>query len=100
MLWGVDELLTYHYLVAEALRVGEVSYEEFWRFSKTQQADLIWRTLFVERTPLSEATRGVVTTLQQLGPRSRDAKFGGLSALLQGPYPDRRHRSRAEDGRG
>ncbi len=70
MLWGVDELLTYHYLVAEVFRVvpaGVLPYESFWKMIKTQQADHIWKNLFVERTPLSEACRGVVTTLTKLG---------------------------------
>ena len=70
MLWGIDELLTYHYLVAEVFRVVPATalpYESFWKMSKTQQADHIWKNLFVDRTPLSEACRGVVTTLTKLG---------------------------------
>ncbi len=70
MLWGVDELVTYHYLVAELFRVlsaTKLPYETFWKMSKADQADLIWKNLFVERTPLSEACRGVLTTLQKLG---------------------------------
>src|ERR1044071_8395205 len=64
---GIDELLTYHYLVAETFRSAEVSYESFWRMSRKEQADLVWRTLFVENTPVSEATRGVVTVLDAFG---------------------------------
>ncbi|MDB5292134.1 MAG: hypothetical protein JWL69_3375 [Phycisphaerales bacterium] len=70
MLWGIDELVTYHYLVAEVFRVvpaSKLPYEQFWKMSKTVQADHIWKNLFVERTPLSEACRGVLTTLQRLG---------------------------------
>lgn len=93
MLWGLDELLTYHYLVAEVFRVapargsreggggpgvrggrggrgGETlgpSYEEFWNMPKSAQADHIWKHLFVERTPISEACRGVLTCLEKLG---------------------------------
>jgi hypothetical protein len=70
MLWGVDELVTYHYLVAEVYRVvpaTKLPYEQFWKMSKTQQADHIWKNLFVERTPIGEACRGVLTTLQLLG---------------------------------
>ncbi|MEW6161522.1 MAG: glucuronate isomerase, partial [Verrucomicrobiota bacterium] len=39
-----------------------------------QQADLIWNALFVEHSPVSEACRGVVTTLNALGldPRKKD----------------------------
>src|SRR4051794_24721294 len=70
LLWGVDELLTYHYLVAEVFRVvpaTKLPYADFWKMSKTQQADHIWKHLFVERSPISEACRGVLTTLQRLG---------------------------------
>jgi hypothetical protein len=70
LLWGVDELLTYHYLVAEIYRVvpaTKLPYEEFWRMTKRQQADHIWKHLFVERAPISEACRGVLTTIAKLG---------------------------------
>jgi hypothetical protein len=74
--WGVDELLTYHYLIAEFFRNTDLPYETFWRMTKGQQADAIWKTLFVDASPLSEATRGVVTVLHALGldPRQRDLK--------------------------
>ncbi len=70
LLWGIDELVTYHYLVAEVYRVvpaSKLPYEQFWKMSKQAQADHIWKHLFVERTPISEACRGVLTTLQKLG---------------------------------
>jgi len=70
LLWGIDELVTYHYLIAEVFRVvppSALPYEKFWAMSKTQQADHIWKHLFVERTPISEACRGVLTTLKKLG---------------------------------
>jgi hypothetical protein len=70
MLWGIDELVTYHYLVAEVYRVvppSKLPYEQFWKMSKSQQADHIWKNLFVERTPVSEACRGVMTSMKRLG---------------------------------
>ncbi|MEO1497702.1 MAG: glucuronate isomerase [Planctomycetota bacterium] len=70
MLWGIDELVTYHYLIAEVMRElprDDFPTEKFWTLSQQEQADLIWRKLFVESTPLSEARRGVVTTLTKLG---------------------------------
>lgn len=67
LLWGVDELLTYHYLVAEFFRWTDMPYDEFWSMSKRQQADLIWKTLFIENSPYSEACRGVLTVLNKLG---------------------------------
>src|SRR6478609_3733483 len=67
LLWGIDELLTYHYLVAEVFRYLDMPYDKFWAMSKTQQADLIWDTLFIQHSPISEACRGVLTTLHALG---------------------------------
>lgn len=67
LLWGVDELLTYHYLAAETLRWSDVSYETYWRMSRREQADLVWKTLFVDHSPVSESCRGVLTTLSALG---------------------------------
>jgi hypothetical protein len=66
-LHGIDELLTYHYLVAEMFRSTAVRPEEFWQMSLTRKADLVWETLFVENTPLSEAARGVVTVFNAFG---------------------------------
>ena len=62
-LWGIDELLTYHYLEAELFRAAPVAPRDYWSLNKRQQADLIWKTLFVERAPVSEATRGVIAVL-------------------------------------
>jgi hypothetical protein len=69
-LWGIDELVTYHYLIAEVYRVvpsKKLPHEQFWKMTKRQQADHIWKNLFVEHSPISEACRGVLTTLQKLG---------------------------------
>jgi len=66
-LYGIDELLTYHYLTAETFRSTKISVEQFWRMSKTDQADLVWKTLFVENTPTSEATRGIISVLDVFG---------------------------------
>lgn len=70
MSWGIDELLTYHYLIAEVLREGfadGLTPDKLFAMSQAEQADVIWRKLFVEAGPLSEACRGVVTTLTRLG---------------------------------
>ncbi len=66
-LWGIDELLTYHYLEAEIFRFSNIQPEEYWRLTKREQADLIWRTLFLENAPISEATRGVACVMRELG---------------------------------
>ena len=66
-LWGIDELLTYHYLTAETFRTARMPYEQFWSMSKTAQADLVWKTLFVDNTPTSEAAQGIITVLDVFG---------------------------------
>src|ERR1039458_6895071 len=58
-LWGIDNLVTYHYLEAELFRSSRVQPAAYWQLSQREKADAIWRALFVENTPLSEATRGV-----------------------------------------
>jgi len=66
-LWGIDDLLTYHYLVAELFRANPIVPREYWKLSKCQQADLVWQSLFVDNSPVSEAARGVITVLSILG---------------------------------
>ena len=66
-LWGIDELLTYHYLEAEFFRYSDMTPEKYWTLSKQRQADAIWKTLFIENTPISEATRGVIAVLNAFG---------------------------------
>ena len=78
--WGIDDLLVYHYLVAEGFRHWDLPYETFWKMDKATKAELIWTTLFVQHSPLSEACRGVLTTLQALG---LDVKKRDLPLLRQ-----------------
>ena len=67
LLWGIDELITYHYLIAETLRWGVISPETFWQLSKRAQADVIWKTLFIDHSPYSESCRGILTALDSFG---------------------------------
>jgi hypothetical protein len=73
-LQGIDDLLTYHYLISETFRSTNLSRESFWLMTKAERADLVWQALFVENTPLSEATCGIVSVLDAFGldPRSPD----------------------------
>jgi hypothetical protein len=80
LLWGIDDLLVYHYLVAEAFRYSDLPYDKFWKLSKREQADLTWDALFIKNSPISEACRGVLTTLNELG---LDVKKRDLPALRQ-----------------
>jgi hypothetical protein len=87
-LWGIDELLNYHYLIAELFRFSSVAPEEFWQLSKREQSDLIWRTLFVENTPLSEATRGVIGVLSALGLDVRAADLRQAREFFDAQQPE------------
>jgi hypothetical protein len=78
LLRGIDELLIYHYLVAEAFRWIDLPYEKFWALPKAQQAEKIWNALFLEHSPISEACRGVLTCLNTLG---FDVKQRDLASL-------------------
>src|SRR6266516_3116067 len=63
-LWGIDELLTYHYLEAEFFRSSPMPHEQYWSLSKQERADAVWQALFVENSPISEATRGIIAVLK------------------------------------
>src|SRR5213592_978285 len=78
LLWGIDDLLVYHYLVAEAFRYTDMPYEKFWALPKASQAELIWDALFIRNSPISEACRGVLTTLHAL---ELDVKKRDLGAV-------------------
>ena len=78
LLWGIDELLVYHYLVSEAFRWIDQPFDEFWKLSKTEQAETVWNALFLEHSPISEACRGVLTCLNAFG---FDVKRRDLHAL-------------------
>jgi hypothetical protein len=83
MRWGIDDLVTYHYLVAELMRFADIRPEPFQRMSREAQADLVWDTLFVRNTPLSEATRGVVAVLSALGLNPAAADLGEARAYFR-----------------
>jgi hypothetical protein len=86
-LFGIDELLTYHYLVAETFRSARIAYDRFWRMSKTEQADLVWQTLFVESSPVSEAARGVVSVLDAFGLDTRATDLKEARAFFNSRTP-------------
>ena len=81
-LWGIDELLTYHYLEAEFFRFSRMPPEQYFPLSKKEKADAIWRALFVENTPLSEATRGVIAVLQAFGLPTDASDLGEARAFF------------------
>ncbi|MCX5748815.1 MAG: glucuronate isomerase [Candidatus Saganbacteria bacterium] len=98
-LWGIDHLMTYHYLQAEYFRtiglqdrsqVTASAIASFNRLPIDQKADRIYKTLFVDNTPVSEACRGVLTTLSMLGQNLRQPDLTGYRKAL-GNKPYERH---------
>ncbi|MFD1675881.1 glucuronate isomerase [Alicyclobacillus fodiniaquatilis] len=67
LLSGADELMEFHYVISEAFRVHKTPYEEFWALSKPERAQIVWNSLFVENTPLSEAASGIVEIAKAFG---------------------------------
>jgi hypothetical protein len=92
LLWGVDDLITYHYLIAETFRWAELPYDAYWDLTTQQQADLIWKTLFEQNSPVAESCRGVLTVLHKLGldvaARDLAAYRSYFSQLTPGEYVD------------
>jgi len=86
-LWGIDELLTYHYLEAELFRSHDITPEHYWKLSKREQADLIWRTLFVENAPVSESNRGVVAVLNAFGLPTDEPDLAEARAFFSAQEP-------------
>jgi len=82
-LWGIDELLTYHYLEAELFRSSPIRPEHYWKLEKSQRAELIWKTLFVENAPVSESTRGVVAVLSGLGLNAAEPALDRLRGFFR-----------------
>jgi hypothetical protein len=84
LLWGIDDLLVYHYLVAESFRQHRLPYDKFWSLSKSAQAELIWQELFLDHSPISEACRGVLTTLHAFGLEVKKRDLPGLRKWFTG----------------
>lgn len=82
-LYGIDELLTYHYLTAETLRSVRITPERFWQMSRTEQADLVWQTLFVDNSPASEAARGIISVLDAFGLDTRAENLSEARAFFK-----------------
>ncbi len=87
-LWGIDELLTYHYLEAEFFRSAHLSPEQYWSLSQTERADAIWRVLFVNNDPISEATRGVIAVLHAFGLPTNSPNLKDARAFFHAQSPE------------
>ena len=108
LLRGIDELLTYHYLIAEVTRATGLDPARCYRMSKQAQAELVWDELFLKRSPVSEAARGVITAVTAYGldarphalPVMRRVFRSALARGARGPrLPDREPLPRRYDQR-
>ena len=85
LLSGIDELLTYHYHVAELFRARpDLDADRFWTMSTAERADLVWKELFVERAPTSEVGRGVVALLTAYGIDPNEKNLGPARDWFEG----------------
>ncbi|MCP4588764.1 hypothetical protein [Pseudoalteromonas sp.] len=75
---GIEDLLTYHYLMVEALSITGMDPEIYFSMEKKQQAKFVWDNLFVLRTPISEAAKGIVTILNDLNVEFEKNSFDEL----------------------
>jgi hypothetical protein len=86
-LWAIDNLLTYHYLEAELFRSSPIRPADYGALSRAHRADLIWKTLFVDQAPVSEAARGVIAVLQALELDTDAPELAPLRAYFQRQDP-------------
>lgn len=83
LLRGIDDLLTYHYLIAEFFRWHpHLDYDVFFSLPTEAQAAAVWQTLFVEHSPVSESSRGVLTSLRALRCPLKSRDLGKLRAFF------------------
>lgn len=64
--YGIDNLLTYQYLIEEVLNYIEMDAKVFLALEQFKQADIVWEELFIKRTPISTATKNIITILNKL----------------------------------
>lgn len=74
---------------------ASISPEDFYARTKQEQADLVWEALFLVRTPISEACRGVITILEGLGLK-KAIQDRNLASIRQ--YYRNEYRSGGEKG--
>jgi len=85
---GPDALLTYHYLISEALSTTGINPQTFFLKSKKEQAGFVWDTLFRLRTPMSEAALGVLTILNKLNIRFNNSDYESIRNDMLAAFPN------------
>lgn len=86
--YGIDQLLSYHYLVAEFFRNSPMSYEAFFAKSPAEQAEAIWNSLFINDIPVSEATKSLITIFKRLGLEVNRKDLGYFRSWFEKQEPE------------
>ncbi|MBN1846831.1 MAG: hypothetical protein JW810_14190 [Sedimentisphaerales bacterium] len=86
--WGIDELLASHCLAPELLRLRpDLDPKAFFALKKVERAERVWQEIFVSHTPLSEAARGVLTVLHELGVDTGEKDLNVIRRYFQDMSP-------------
>jgi len=81
-LMGIDELLNYHYLIAELFVTSDINVKKFNSLTKKEKAEIVWNELFVKRTPISEACKGILTILKNFSITFENKNYSEVKAQL------------------
>lgn len=76
---GIVNLLNYHYLIPEL--IDQNDFKKVYDLNKLNSyeiADLAWNKFFLDSIPISTATSGIITVLDQLGIYKNDIKLKEL----------------------
>lgn len=88
-LTGLDELLNYHYLIAELFVSTDIETKYFNSLSKQQKAAIVWTELFINRTPISEACKGILTILKDFSIEMEKKQYSEIrQELIDAQYND------------
>lgn len=63
----LDETVCYHYLIEETVLETRMDPAAFWALDARRRADLVWKTLFVDRVPVSESCKVILTLFARDG---------------------------------
>lgn len=86
---SLDETITYHYLVEETVLATGMTPGAYWALPKPQQAELVFKTLFVDRLPVSESCRTILAMFQADGLDVDRKDLDYYRAFYEGLKPDR-----------
>lgn len=87
--WGIDELLTTSTLALEVVADGRIAAAEFAKMPQVQRADVVWESLFLDCSPISNARLEVVAALSAFGLDVRRSNLAQARAYFDNAQPDK-----------